>query len=474
MLSFTGNDKEVSHQLRGLSRATLEALATRGRNTTVEQDSHLAPGRIPLAEHRRSLRELVGAVLDSPHAPGAATVGLKRARGRTLSRDVTSPVNVPPVANSQMDGFALNVESLASTPDGAPITLPLGTLIAAGDEPSTLEPGSARPIMTGAPLPAGANAVIPVEETAVGRFAQWTKEESDVCAQPSDLTFTLALEHRTEGRFVRPAGSDTERGDVVARAGQVLTARLIGHLASVGVADVEVRERLRAVVVSTGTEVREPGEPEPDDWRIFDANSFLVAAALEDAGIEVCARLRVPDDPRALLDDVGAACESARAHLVVSTGGVSAGAVEPIRQAAQMEASPLRLAFDKVAMQPGGPQGLGILAAEHGEVAWIALPGNPVSAYVSLEMFVREALAAPPRARVHLPVRTQTGASEPSPEGLVQVRRARLNADSTVKLVGGPGSHLVGALALSDALVLIPPEVTRVADGDIHEVMILR
>lgn len=440
----------------------------------MEHDLRLAPGRIPLAEHRRSLRELVGAVLDSPHAPGVATVGIKNSRNRVLARDVTSPVHVPPVANSQMDGFALNVASLAGTPDGTSITLPLGPLIAAGAAPSMLEAGTARPIMTGAPIPAGANAVIPVEATDIQRFSQLTNEGSDATRQPSDLTFTIAPEHRTEGRFVRHAGSDTDRGDVVARAGQRLTPRLIGHLASVGVAEVEVRERLRAVVVSTGSELRDPGEVAAEEWRIFDANSVLMSAALEEAGIEVCARLRVTDDPKSLLTEVLRACENTQAQIVVSTGGVSAGAVEPIRQAAEMSGSPLRLAFDKVAMQPGGPQGLGVLATPHGDVAWIALPGNPVSGFVSLEMFVREALGAAPRPRMSLPVRTQTGEPEPSPEGLVQVRRARLNTDSTVKLVGGPSSHLLGALALSDALVLIPPEVTRVADGDIHEVMILR
>ncbi|MCT1866826.1 molybdopterin molybdotransferase MoeA [Dermabacter sp. p3-SID358] len=440
----------------------------------MEHESRLAPGRIPLAEHRRSLRELMSAVLDSPNAPGVETVGLEGARNRTLARNVSSPVNVPPVANSQMDGFALNVASLACTPDGASITLPLGHIIAAGEEPSALEPGTARPIMTGAPIPAGANAVIPVEATDIQRFSQLTNEGSDATRQPSDLTFTIAPEHRTEGRFVRHAGSDTDRGDVVARAGQRLTPRLIGHLASVGVAEVEVRERLRAVVVSTGSELRDPGEAAVEEWKIFDANSVLMSSALGEAGIELCARLRVTDDPKSLLAEVLRACENTQAQIVVSTGGVSAGAVEPIRQAAEMSGSPLRLAFDKVAMQPGGPQGLGVLATPHGDVAWIALPGNPVSGFVSLELFVREALGAPPRPRMSLPVRTQTGEPEPSPEGLVQVRRARLNTDSTVKLVGGPSSHLLGALALSDALVLIPPEVTRVADGDIHEVMILR
>ena len=440
----------------------------------MEHEPRLAPGRIPLAEHRRSLRELMSVVLDSPHAPGVATVGIESALDRVLARDVTSPVNVPPVANSQMDGFALHVASFANAPDGASISLPLGPLIAAGEAPSNLEPGTARPIMTGAPIPAGANAVIPVEATDVRRFSQLTPEGADACRLPSDLSFRLAPEHRTEGRFVRHAGSDTECGDVVARAGQLLTPRLIGHLASVGVAEVEVREPLRAVVVSTGSELRDRGDDAADQWRIFDANSPLIGALLEEAGIEVCARLRVPDDPRALLDEVRAACEAANAHLVVSSGGVSAGALEPIRQAAEMPRSPLRLAFDKVAMQPGGPQGLGVLASAHGEVAWIALPGNPVSAFVSLEMFVRDALGAPARPRMSLPVRTQTGEREVSPEGLVQVRRARLNTDSTVKLVGGASSHLLGALALSDALVLIPAEVTHVADGDIHEVMILR
>lgn len=426
-----------------------------------------APGRISVSEHRRAVRDLMAAVASSPHAPGTEHVELSEALGRTLAADLRAGVNVPPVDNSQMDGFAYATADLSSASDGARVSLPLGPLIAAGAVPDPLEPGTARPIMTGAPLPGGADAVIAVEDTDLGRF-------SPSAPLPGAVPFTVAPAHREAGRFVRAAGTDTRQGDTVARESTVLTPALLGHIASVGIHSVPVKERYRAIVLSTGSELADPARPSASDASIFDANGPALTAALTELGLDVCARLRVPDDPRSLVDTLTLALRDTSAHLIVSTGGVSAGAVEPVRQAADLPGAPLRLAFQSVAMQPGGPQGLGVFDGPAGEVGWIALPGNPVSALVSIEMFVRDALGAPARPRLTLPIRTQTGEPEPSPVGLLQVRRARLTSESTARLVGGPSSHLLGALALSDALVLVPEHTDTLTDGDTHDVVILR
>lgn len=439
-----------------------------------------------VAEHQRALQDLLGAIRFSAGqsvSDDAQIVSAADALGRTLAADLRSDLQVPPADNSQMDGFAYRVQDLADLADGACAELPLGPVIAAGMTKQVLQAGTARPIMTGAAVPAGATAIIPVEETEQERFTQQTP--------PADrIRFTLAPHHRESGRFIRTAGSDTARGDVIARARQRLTPRLIGHLTSVGHDRIPVHPRLVAIVVSTGSELGTGTD------QVRDANGPALTAALTELGITVASCLHVQDDPHALLTAVTSAVAATGAQLIISTGGVSAGAIEPIRQAAELGDPRLRLAFHRVAMQPGGPQGLGRLtlraddvrglggagtdtaasaadAAPGHEAAWVALPGNPVSALVSVEMFLRPALGVPARPRVRLPIRTQTGDAEPSPAGKLQVRRGRLQSDSTVRLVGGPGSHLLGALALSDALVLIPADATSIADRDIHEVILL-
>lgn len=440
-----------------------------------------APTRID--EHQQAVRDLIARIAPPDLAP-VETVDLLDATGRRLAADVRSPIAIPARDNSAMDGFAISTDSTRSTADGQPLTLKLGPLIPAGHEPGVLDPHTARAIMTGAAIPEGCDAIVPVEETDLGRFAQIaalrpedtgadgglndhrTGDASGIGAEA--ITITLGPQHREVGRFIRRAGSDTEAGDVAARAGTVLTPRLIGHLASVGLQSVEVTERLRAVVVSTGAELGE------DAGQVRDANGPALVTALREMGVDAVRCVRVGDDPRALIDTVTMALRETGAQLIVSSGGVSAGAVEPIRQAARLEGSPLRLAFHTVAMQPGGPQGLGVFTRSSGEeVAWIALPGNPVSALVSLEMFVRQAVGASARPRVRLEVRTQTGEDEASPPGRTQIRRGRIQTDSTVRLVGGPGSHLLGALALADALVIIPADTTTIHDRDSFEVMVL-
>lgn len=426
--------------------------------------------RIPLADHVADAVALLGAVRTTEVIPldGSAV-------GRVAVREQRALVDVPGHDNSQMDGFALAARDLQES--GTSVTLPLGPTIAAGDEPAVLAPGTARAIMTGAPIPAGAELVIPVEESAEGRFAP-AADATDADPAPADAartglaaTVTLTPASVATGRFVRRRGSDTRRGDTVLREGRLLTPARIAHLAACGVADVEVDVPLRAMVLSTGTEVqsqsRAGGAPAPGS--LFDANGPGLAAALTEAGAEVVHVGAVPDDADALLTHLRREIRALDVDLVVTSGGVSMGAFEVVRHAAGCDG--VTLAFPKVALQPGGPQGIGFLDVDGRRVPWLAFPGNPVSALLSCELIARPALGAPARRRLHLPV--QLEAEEPSPPALDQYRRARVLPSGRVRLVGGASSHLIGGYAAADALVLIPNGTATVRDGDRLETLLI-
>ena len=420
-----------------------------------------AAERIPLADHVADALALLAPVRSGAVLPlGALAVG------RVARVDARSRVDVPGHDNSQMDGYAVCAAHLeaALTADGS-AAMPRGPMIAAGDAPGILHPGAARPIMTGAPIPQGADAVIPVEESAAGRFESGRGGE---CERGESGTVTLAPVSRDPGRYVRRRGSDTHAGDTVLRAGQVLTPARIAHLAACGLADVEVESRLRVIVLSTGSEVAVPGAS-PVAGGVFDANGPGLSAALTAAGAEVVHCAAVPDDAAALLSRLRALVDSYDADLVVTSGGVSAGAFEVVRDAAG--SAGVTMAFPKVAMQPGGPQGIGTLDLPARRVPWLAFPGNPVSALLSCELIARPALGAPPRTRLRLPVGVEL--PEPSPLALEQYRRARLLPSGRVRLVGGASSHLIGGLAAADALVIVPVGTDMVHDGDMLETVLI-
>lgn len=409
--------------------------------------------RIPLADHVADAVALLGAVRSSEviALDGAAA-------GRVAVAEQRARVDVPGHDNSQMDGFALAAADLAGA--GAAVTLPLGGMIAAGDAPGTLEPGTARPIMTGAPIPAGADLVIPVEESDPGRFTPATAAAAHVTLTPASVD---------PGRFVRTRGSDTRRGDTVLRAGRVLTPARIAHLAACGVREVEVLAPVRTIVLSTGSEVQAAAEAAPAAGSLFDANGPGLAAALGEAGAQVVHTGTVPDDARALLDRLREQVLAHDADLVVTSGGVSMGAVEVVRHAAEHEG--VELAFASVALQPGGPQGIGTLDVAGRRVPWLAFPGNPVSALLSCELIARPALGAPARRRLRLPLRLE--AEESSPPAVDQYRRARVLPSGRVRLMGGASSHLIGGYAAADALVLVPRGVEAIRDGDELETLLI-
>jgi molybdopterin molybdotransferase len=292
--------------------------------------------------------------------------------------------------------------------------------------------------MTGAPLPAGADVVVPVERTDAG---------TDV------VTITGSPE---VGTHLRHAGEDIGAGDLALPAGTALGAAQLGLAAAVGYASVPVRRRPRVLVLSTGSELVEPGRP-LRPGQIYESNSVLLAAAVTDAGGDARTLHFVPDDVDQFLATVRA--ELAGADLLITSGGVSAGAYEVVKDAFRELGT---VEFTKVAMQPGGPQGAGTVDG----VPVVTLPGNPVSSFVSFEVFVRPALR---RALGHTsPDRLRTTArlstALRSPAGRRQFLRGRFDGE-VVTQVGGPGSHLVAHLARANCLVVVPEDVTELPAG---------
>ncbi|WP_252445718.1 molybdopterin molybdotransferase MoeA [Pseudonocardia humida] len=399
-------------------------------------------------EHRAVVAALLG--------PAAATedVPVGEALGRVLAADIAAAVSLPSFDNSAMDGYAVRASELAGATPDAPVVLPVATDIPAGrtDVP-VLEPGTVHRIMTGAPLPPGADAVLPVEQTDGG-------------------VTRVSLHGAPEvGAFVRRAGEDVTAGDVVLEAGAVVGPAQVGVIAAVGAATVAVRRRPVVLVLSTGSELVEPGRP-LRTGQIYESNGPMLAAAVTEAGGRAELLRFVPDDVEQFLDRLrerlaGRAPED-RVDLVLTSGGVSAGAYEVVKDAFTGRG----VEFVKVAMQPGGPQGAGRVG-ELGGVAVVTLPGNPVSSHVSFEVFVRPALRAvlghPSPER---PMRTAVlGESWTSPKGRRQFRRGVLDADgTTVREVGTSGSHMLGALARAECLVVVPADVTDLRKGTPVEV----
>jgi len=272
-----------------------------------------------------------------------------------------------------------------------------------------------------------------------------------------------------QAQHVRAAGEDVSVGDVLISDGTVLGPRHLGLLAAVGRATVRSRPRPRVVVLSTGSELRDPGTPLGRD-SIYDGNSYLLAAAARRAGAIAYRVGIVPDEPRAFLDTLDD--QLVRADLVVTSGGVSQGDFDVVKEAL----TPLGTVwFGGIRMQPGKPQGFGRVGEDGTPI--FTLPGNPVSSYVSFEQFVvpaiRKLMGRRPYVRPTVAARLTHPIS--SPEGRRQLVRAELGVDAGgayATPVGGHGSHLIGDLASSNALVVVPEDVTTVAAGD--QVQVLR
>lgn len=372
--------------------------------------------------------------------------------GLACAEDVVAPMSLPSFDNSAMDGYAVRQADVGGATAEQPVVLPVVGEIGAGQSGlRALAPGSAAKIMTGAPIPTGADAVVPYEWTDRG-------------------VAKVRIDQAPEaGQHVRPAGDDVAEGDLLIENGTVLSPRHLGLLASVGRATVLSRPRPRVVVISTGSELRDPGGQLGYD-SIFDGNSYMLAAAVRRAGAIPCRVGIVPDEPGAFLETLHD--QLVRADLVVTSGGVSQGDYDVVKEALRREG----VWFGPVAMQPGKPQGFGLVG--DGRIPIVTLPGNSVSAYISFEMFVlpaiRTLMGLTPASRPLVDARLTHGVR--SPQGRRQFLRGDVGVDAQgryVAPVGGPGSHLIGDLANANSLIVVPEEVTALGQGDRVQVLML-
>ena len=384
--------------------------------------------------HLRAILELVALAHPTPRTE---SVRLSDAAGRVTGSAHVAASPSPPFDNSAMDGFAVRAVDLARASDAAPVNLRVvGEARAGHAATATIEPGTAIRIMTGAPIPHGADAVVAQEL---------------VVAQEGAAQFAAAA---APGAHVRRAGEDVRAGDLVLAAHVKVSARHLAALASAGLSNVSVQLKPRVGYLVTGDELVAPGQP-LGPAQIFDSNAIYLRAALCALGAEAIDLGRCGDDPAA----VRAIVERAAVDLVVTTGGASVGEHDPVKAGL----APVGVEFVNVAMQPGKPQGAGLVAGK----PVVCLPGNPVAVAVSVEMFVGPAvramlsLAEPPWQTA------RAAASWNCPVGRDQLVPVVFEgADVVPATSGGSGSHLVARLGAADALAWVAADVQRVSSGD--------
>ena len=389
-----------------------------------------------------TVREAAEAVLAELRPLESEAVPLDSALGRVLAADVLSPLDLPPWDNASMDGYAVRAADVRGARHDAPVALPVTETIAAGGmATSELAPGTAKRIMTGAPVPCGADSVIRIEDTDRG-------DERVLIVDPRDA-----------GRNVRPRGEDLAQGAVAVPASTVIGPPQLGVLASVGARSVPVHRRPRIAVLSTGDELVDVDRFEEvlAGRRIVSSNSHTLRAAVTITGAEVIDLGICPDDRAALRASLERALE-AKCDLLITSGGVSVGTFDFTREVLRELGATMR--FWRVRIRPGGPLGFGLL----GGIPWLGLPGNPVSAMVTFELFGRPA------------IRKLRGETRPFPHifdavmdeevsiaaPLMHFFRATIRRDDAgvahARLTGPQGSGLLTSMARADALVVVPLE----------------
>ncbi|MFF0586253.1 gephyrin-like molybdotransferase Glp [Streptomyces sp. NPDC003781] len=436
---------------------------------------HAAAGSGP--DRLWSVQDHLDDVLSTVRPLDPIELNLLDAQGCVLVDDVTVPLSLPPFDNSSMDGYAVRVTDVAGASEEFPAVLEVVGDVAAGQtDPVAVGPGQAARIMTGAPLPPGAEAVVPVEWTDGGLGEGPVAGMRARSLAPEGAQGHVHVYRPAEARaHVRAKGSDVRAGDRALAAGTVLGPPQIGLLAAIGRGTVRVRPRPRVVVLSTGSELVQPDE-QLAAGQIYDSNSFALTAAARDAGAIAYRVGAVADDAETLRSTIED--QLVRADLMVTTGGVSVGAYDVVKEAlahvGDEDEPGSGVDFRKLAMQPGKPQGFGSIGPDHTPL--LALPGNPVSSYVSFELFVRPAIRTlMGLPDVHRPTVTASLAADKaltSPKGRRQFLRGS-HADGSVTPVGGSGSHLVAALAHANALIVVPEDTESVEPGTRVEVVLL-
>jgi molybdopterin molybdotransferase len=393
------------------------------------------------------LSEVLAAIKPLP----ARELALADALGAVIDGDVTARQELPSFDNSAMDGYALRAEDVSGASVDRPTVLPVAGEIPAGDTTArAIEPGTCLRIMTGAPMPAGADAVVQVEHTDGG-------------------TETVSIySSAATGQSVRVAGSDARPGDLLLAGGTRLGPVHLGLLAAAGHATVRGWPRPRVTVISTGNELIEPGT-DLIRGQIWESNATMLVAAARAAGCPARRRPIVRDSTDAVLAAVEE--ELPGTDLLITSGGVSMGGEHDVVKAALGTLG--TVTFRKVAMQPGMPQGFGVVGPDSTPI--FTLPGNPVSAYVSFFLFVRPALDALQNQDTGELARSRpVTLTQPvrSPAGKRSFLRGILDARSgQVTPVTGQASHQLASLARANALVIVPEQVTSLDAGATVEVI---
>ncbi len=375
-------------------------------------------------------------ILEHVRPLASERVPVAEAAGRIAAEDAHALVDLPPFASSAMDGYAVRAADL-------PATLPLGGEVAAGRPASRrLEPGETMAISTGGVVPAGADAVVPVEH---------------IVQTDNSITFPDGV---VAGTNVRARGGDLAAGDVVVAAGSRVAAGQLGALAAAGVVALACARRPRVAIVATGTELVPPGVP-LEAGQVYEANAVMLAAALAAAGGLTTIAPAVADDESAHREALE---RGLAADVLVTSGGVSVGPHDLVRQVER--ALGVEEVFWRVAIKPGKPVSFGV----RGDTLVFGLPGNPVSALVGCELFVKPALRALQGLTAPLPRfqpgRLATGLRRNDARDDFVRARSRVDRDAVVlEPLRGQESHMIARAAAADALVHVPRGEGELAPG---------
>lgn len=379
------------------------------------------------------------------------SLALEECARRVLAADIAATHDLPLFDNSSMDGFAVRAADVVDATPASPRPLSVVADIPAGSHPGvTLLPGQAARIMTGAPLPAGADAVVPVEETDF-------HERAPGAPLPRVVQVYRAVRR---GDSVRTRGMDVQAGQIILRARQPLRPPDLGLLAMLGIAQVQVYRRPRVALLSSGDELL-PVQAALEPGKVRDANTYTLSAAIQEAGATVL-RLGIAADRQEAVEALLENAAAQKVDLILSSAGVSVGAFDFVKSVVEAQG---KLTFWRVNMRPGKPLAFG----EYRGIPFIGLPGNPVSAFVGFEVFVRPALeklgglnlTVRPRLRVRLAEAVES-------DGRESYLRAEIREENgvlTARLTGHQGSGNLLSLVQGNALLIIPPGVKSLAAG---------
>ncbi|MGN6704088.1 MAG: molybdopterin molybdotransferase MoeA [Burkholderiaceae bacterium] len=408
------------------------------------------PNALPVAQAQQVIGDFIEPV------GGTEQVALRDALDRVLADDILSPIDVPAHDNSAMDGFALRGADLK--PDGDTVLRVVGTAYAGRAFDGTPNAGDCVRIMTGAVMPAGCDTVVPQE---------FTRDASD-----ASVTVPAGTVRTGDNRRFR--GEDLARGKPALHRGRIVRPADLGLLASLGIADVPVRRRLRVAFFSTGDELRSIGQP-LDAGCVYDANRYTIHGMLRRLGCELVDMGVVRDDPAALEAALRSACEDVRADAIVTSGGVSVGAADYTREIMDKLGDVL---FWKIRMRPGRPMAFGRIASGGSGAYLFGLPGNPVAVMVTFYFFARDALlrmmgASPqPLPQLRVPSRS---AIRKKP-GRTEYQRGILSrgADGRweVRITGAQGSGILRSMSEANCMVVLQHDQGSVAPGDLVDVVV--